>query len=175
MWYNPADSKVMETQDEAPSKKAYEPSAEQLRRASRLRGINLLYVYVPLALVVAVYVGLIVAMLIKAIGQSDENGLRLISGLADAALILAMLPMLIFGAAVLGGIGYAYGRAKKAGTAPVATTQRLFWRLESQIVRARVRALVVFSTAVKPVLSLNSAISYARELVAQLVGMLKRS
>lgn len=163
----------METQEEVHVDTPFEPTAEQVQRAAALRRFNLLFVYIPFGLVGAAVLGLLVLMLIKAINQSDADALRLISGIADVALIIAVLPMLVVGAAIVAGLGFALSKGKKS--APIGKTQRLLWRLDNQIGRLRVQIQSTSGVVVRPFQSVNGAITYVVVLMDRLIKMVKRS
>lgn len=165
----------METQEIIQNETPYAPTAEQVERTARLRRFNLLFVYVPLGLVAALFLALIVIMLIMAINPPDDRSRLFLSGLADAALALALLPFLIVGAALVGLAAYGLNRARKNGTAPVRRTQTLLWRTDSLVGRLRARTQSAADLVVQPFLSINGSIAYVKMLITQLVKMVKRS
>jgi hypothetical protein len=165
----------METLDIVHNNTPHQPTTEQTQRAAELRRFNLMFVYVPLGLVAAIVIALIVIMLIWAINPPDESARRFLSGLADAALIMALLPFLIVCAGLVGLAGYAYSQARKRGTAPVARTQRLLWRLDALVGRVTVRTVATTGLVVRPFLSINGGVAYLKMLITQLVRIVKRS
>lgn len=165
----------METQEIAHNETPYEPTTEQSERAAKLRRFNLLFIYVPIGLVAAIVIALIVIIVIMAINPPDDDTRLFLSGLADAALSLALLPILIVNAALLALAGYAFGRARKSGTAPVSATQRLLWRMDALVGRLRVRTEATAGMVAQPFLSINGAVAYLKMLITQLVRMVKRS
>ena len=165
----------MEMQELAQDEGHYEPTANQAARAAQLRKFNRLFIYLPIGLMAAIAVAVVVVLLIIAINPPSEEALVFISGLADVALVIAMLPVLVIGAILIGLIGYGYTEARKNGTAPVRQTQILLWRMDNLIGRIRIRTSEVADVVAQPFLKLNGAIAYARELVSQLIGMVKRS
>jgi len=174
MWYNLCRLQ-METQEPSSAHDSYEPTSAQAGRASALRRFNVLYVYAPLGFFAAVAVGMTVFLLIVALNPPGENALFLISGLADVALVLALLPVLIMGAAVLVMIGYAFVQARKRGTAPVRQTQRLFWRMENIVGRLYAQTQAGALAVTRPFISLHGAGAYLRELSRQISKLIRRS
>ena len=162
-------------QDEVQAESLYEPTAEQVERAYALRRFNLLFVYVPIGLISAIVVVLVVILLIVAIGQTNEQSLLFLSGLADVALVIALLPVIVIGAVLLGLIGYGYAQGRRSGMAPIRQTQRLLWRMDNLVGRLRVRTEQTADSVARPFLTLNGAAAYARTLFAQLINMVKRS
>lgn len=165
----------MDIQEFDQNETPYEPTSQQAQRAAELRKFNLIFVYLPIGLASAIAIVLIAILLIVALNPPSAKALLFISGLADVALVIAMLPILILGAVILGLIGYAYTQARKAGTAPIRQTQLLLWRMDNLIGRIRVRVDETGVTVRRPFLSINGAVAYVRELIIQLVRMLKRS
>ena len=165
----------METQEVTQIERPYEPTAEQAERAAELRRFNRLFVYGPIGLISAIVVTLIVLLLIVAINPPSGEALLFISGLADVALVIAILPIVIVGAALLGLIGYAYITARKNGTAPIRQTQRLLWRMDNVVGRLRVRTERAAEGVIQPFLSMNGAVAYVKTLIMQIMRMVKRS
>lgn len=165
----------MEMQEIVQNETPYAPTAEQVERTTRLRRFNLMFVYVPLGLVAALVVALVVIMLIMAINSADEHSRLFLSGLADAALALALLPFLIVGAVLVGLAAYGLNRARKNGTAPVRRTQMLLWRTDSFIGRLKARVETTADLVAQPFLSINGSVAYLKMLITQLVKMVKRS
>jgi uncharacterized integral membrane protein len=164
----------METQKFTQHEVQYQPSADQAERAARLRKFNLLYVYLPIGLVAAVATVTTIILLIVAIVQPSAESLLWLSGLADIALVIAMLPIIVIGAVILGLIIYSYVQARRRGMAPIKQSQTLLWRMDNVVGRLRLRTDEAASMIVQPFFRLNSALSYVKTLIAQIIGMVKR-
>ena len=165
----------METREISQSEHSYEPTVEQAARAAELRRFNLLFVYGPLGLLTASVIGVIVFLLVIAISQPSDEALLFISGLADVALVIAMLPILIVGAALLGLIAYGYYSGRQRGMAPVRQTQRLFWRMDNIVGRLRVRTDATANSVIRPLMSVGGAVTYVKVLIRKILKLVKRS
>lgn len=165
----------MEAQEVTQAEYDYEPTVEQAQRASSLRKFNILFVYVPMALVGTISLGLIIFMLIVAVRPPNDEALLFISGLADAALIIAILPVVVVGIAVLGLVAYGYSRARQSGTAPIRQTQRLFWRMDNVVGRLGTRTNRIANDIARPFISVNGTITYIKVFINQLIKLIKRS
>jgi uncharacterized integral membrane protein len=166
--------KLMETQDISQEERSYEPTSDQAERAAELRRFNMLFVYGPIGLLSAIVLGVIVVLLVIAISQTSAEALIFISGLADVAMVIAMLPILIVGAVLLSLIGYGYYRGRQRGMAPVRQTQRLLWRMDHVVGRLRVRTGMTADSIIRPFLLLNGAFTYVKVLLQQSVKLIKR-
>ena len=164
----------MESQEITQTERSYEPTVEQAERAADLRRFNLLFVYGPIGLLAAITVSLIVILLVIAVSPPSDEALLFISGLADVALVIAILPILIVGAAGLALIAYGYYRGRQRGMAPVRQTQRLLWRMDNVVGRLRVRTGETADSVVRPFMSVNGAITYIKVLILQIVRIIKR-
>ena len=153
----------------------YEPTAEQADRAAALRKFNRLFVYIPIGFVVAIAIGIVIILLYVAVNPPSDEALLFISGMADVALVLAMLPILIIGAALLALIAYGYTQGRRRGTAPVRQTQRLLWRMDNVAGRVRVRTGEVATQVSRPFISLNGAVTYVKVLMQQIIRIIRRS
>jgi hypothetical protein len=175
MWYNPTGSQPMEMQEIVHEEIPYEPTTEQVRRTAELRRFNVLFVYLPIGFISAVVVALVAILFVVAINPPSLEALLFISGLADVALMIAILPMLLIGAIILALIGYAYTQGRQAGMAPIRQTQRLLWRMDNLAGRIRVRTEETTASARQPFIAVNGAVTYVRVLVTQLLRIVKRS
>lgn len=164
----------METQEFTQAEDLYQPTAEQAQRDAKLRRFNLLYVYTPIGLVSALAISIVVILLIVAVNPPSEETLIFLSGLADVALVIAMLPVIVVGAVLLGLIIYSFVQARRSGAAPVRQTQKLLWRMNNVVDRLQVRTAHVADAIVQPFMTLNGAFSYVKVLLGQILGMVKR-
>lgn len=175
MWYNAGGKQPMESSDIVQNEVPFEPTTEQVQRAARLRRFNFAFVYLPIGLISALVIALVVIMLWVAIDPPSVEALLFISGMADVALIIAMLPVLVVGAVLLGLIVLGYVRGRQAGMAPIKQTQKLLWRMDRLVGRVKVRTEQTGVAVRQPFIDLNGAYAYVRMLFAELVGMIKRS
>ena len=165
----------MDAQELSQIEESYEPTQVQVERAAALRKFNLLFVYGPIGLVAAIAFGLIIFLLIVVLNPPSDDALLFISGLADAALVIALLPTVIIGAALLSLIAYSYIRARQQGMAPIRQTQRLLWRMDNVVGRLRSLTKETASKVARPFISVNSFAAYVKALVYQVLKLLKRS
>jgi len=164
----------METQEFTQHEIQYEPSAEQTERAAKLRRFNLLYVYLPIGLISAVTIVTVAILLIVAIVQPSVESLLWLSGLADIALVIAMLPIIVIGAVIIALIGYTFTQARRREMAPIRQSQRLLWRMDNVVGRLRVRTDDVAAVIAQPFFKVHGAMAYVRTLATQIIGMVKR-
>jgi uncharacterized integral membrane protein len=165
----------MDPQELSQVEQSYEPTQEQAERAATLRRFNMLFVYGPIGLIAGIALGLVIFLLIVALNPPSDDALQFISGLADVALVIALLPLLIVGAALLGLIAYGYVRARQQGMAPIRQTQRLLWRMDNVAGRLRGRTKEIASIVARPFISANSLVAYVKALMNQVLRLLKRS
>ena len=165
----------MDSQELNQVEQSHEPTKEQAERAADLRRFNLLFVYGPIGLITAIVLGLVIVLLIVALNPPSDEALLFISGLADVALVIALLPFLIIGAALLGLIAYGYVRARQQGMAPVRQTQRLLWRMDNVVGRLRGRTEETALQVARPFISVHSIVAYIKTLINQVLKLVKRS
>ena len=165
----------MDAQELKQVEPSHEPTQEQAERAAALRRFNWMFIYGPIGLAAAITLGLVIFLLIIALNPPSDEALLFISGLADVALVIALLPFLIVGAALLGLIAYGYVRARQQGMAPVRQTQRLLWRMDNLVGRLRGRTKEAASQVARPFISAHSIVAYVKALMYQTSRLLKRS
>lgn len=165
----------METQDLIQGEQSYEPTARQAERAAALRRFNLLFVYLPIGLLMAAVLAIVVFLLIVAISPPGAEALPMISGLADAALTIALLPVLVVGAVLLALIVYGFVKSRQRGVAPIRQTQRLLWRLDNVVGQVRLRTSEVAPKVARPFISVQSVYAYIRALTQQITRLFRRS
>ncbi|UCG24950.1 MAG: hypothetical protein JSW55_02855 [Chloroflexota bacterium] len=165
----------MDTQDLSQAEQSNVPTRKQAERDAALRKFNLLFVYGPIGLIGAVLLGLVILLLIVALNPPSDEALLFISGLADVAIVIALIPILIIGAAALGVIAYGYVRARQQGMAPVRQTQRLLWRMDNVIGRLRGRTEETASKVARPFISAHGIVAYIKSLINQALRLVKRS
>jgi hypothetical protein len=164
----------MVTEESTHQEVLYEPTAGQAKRAQELRRFNLLYVYLPVGLMSAITVITVVLLLFVAITQPNVEAILWLSGIADIALVLAMLPVIAVGAFVLGLFAYIYIQARRNGTAPIRQTQRLLWRMDNVAGRLRVRTDEAAMVVIQPFFKLQGVVAYVRALITQIIDMVRR-
>lgn len=165
----------MDAQELSQVEESYKPTQEQAERAAALRRFNLLFVYGPVGLISAIVLGLVILLLIVVLNPPSDGALLFISGLADAALVIALLPIVIIGAALLSLIAYSYYRARQRGMAPIRQTQRLLWRMDVVVGKLRDLTKETASKVARPFILANSYAVYMKALAYQVLKLVKRS
>ena len=165
----------MDAQEISQVEQSYEPTQEQAERAAALRRFNMLFIYGPIGFITAIVLGLVIFLLIVALNPPGNEALLFISGLADVAIVVALLPILIVGAALLALVSYGYVRARQQGTAPVRQTQRLLWRMDNVVGRLRGQTKEIATKVARPFISANSVAAYIKTLMNQVMKLVKRS
>ena len=174
LWYNLLE-KRMELTNSVETKPAYQPTAAQLERAAALRRFNRLFVYLPI--IIAAVIALIVVGLLFWITliQPGENSRETVSGIASAVVIMVSLPMTLLCAlpSVLFIAIYVQGRKKEM--APIKRLQTIFWQIDSVILRVQTAVNDFTPKVAGVVIKAHAATAYVRNLLNQLMNLLKRS
>lgn len=163
-------SKPVTTSLLSPVTSGFEPSAEQIARATALRRFNRLYVYVPVGLVTAVVLLITLYMLILAIFRPSPELYLFLSGLADFVLIMMLLPVvLIFGlimTAIIGGYVYYNFFMDEADrpitpAPPYGRIRTLLWRIDSLLLLIILPKLRHYSYRItRPLIRFNGWFAY---------------
>lgn len=150
--------------------------ALQQERAKQLRRFNITRVYAPIVLFAFFILVVTVFLLFLVFSPSSSAQTYLtISGMADAAVILGALPVVIISGILLIFIFYGIFSARQRGVAPVRSTLFLFLRLESTLARIDVIISQAADSITKPFIKLRSFYSYIRSLLGQVGAIFKRS
>ncbi|HRQ38662.1 MAG TPA: hypothetical protein PLD25_12210 [Chloroflexota bacterium] len=162
----------------------FEPSAEQLARATALRRFNRLYIYLPVGLVTAVVLLITLYLLIIAIFQPSPELYLFLSGLADFVLILMLLPVvLIFGlvmTAVIGGYVYYNYFMDEADrpippAPPYGRVRTLLWRADSFLLLIILPKLRHISQRIsQPIIRFNGWFAYIQSWLDSLRRLVVR-
>jgi hypothetical protein len=163
---------------------APEPSAEQLERLRRRKRFYRLRVILPMTLVTLLWLGVTLLLLWLAIAgewfavDTDQAYYRtLISGIADFALILSLLPLLLLCALPSGlVIGLVvYRRQQKTGAPDQPEPLPFFWRMENALGQINQQLEdKVLPKAAQPVVSAHGMVAYVRALVRELWQIITR-
>lgn len=165
----------METVTTVEPKPPYQPTAAQLQRAADLRRFNRWFVYLPViaaAVIALVVVGLLFWVTLI---QPGENSRETVSGIASAVVILAALPMTVLCAlpSVLVIVAFVQGRQK--GMAPLKRIQTIFWQIDSLVLRLQSAVRSFTPRVAGVVIRAHTAAAYVRNLLNQIMNLLKRS
>jgi cytochrome c oxidase assembly factor CtaG len=157
------------------TKAEYLPTAVQLDRETALRRFNRLFVFLPI--IIAAVIALIVVGLLfwVTLIRPEESSRQTVSGIASAVIILASLPLTILCALpTLLFIALVYqGRQKK--TAPLKRVQTIFWRIDSLVLKIQNAVNQTMPRLAGVVIKAHAAVAYVRNLLNQLINLLKRS
>ena len=145
----------------------YQPSEAQLERARALDRFNLWAVYLPV-IVVSLLVLVLLALLIW-IAVINDRSRTLVSATADLLTILAIAPTLLLCALLPGLAIYTVVEGRRRDMAPLRSLQRLFWRLESLIVRVRGIVNQYAPQVARPVTRFNAWFARQETLITRLL------
>lgn len=165
----------MEVTNSVTTSTEYVPTTTQLERAAALKRFNRLVVYLPIivaALIVLIVVGLLFWV---ALIQPGEASRETVGGIADAVIILVSIPMMLL-CAIPSILFIAITiQGRKKGMAPLKRVQVLFWRLDNIVLRIQSTIQRTMPKIAAPVISGHALVAYVRNLLTQLVNLLKRS
>lgn len=144
MWYNESKIRVKEkmtipTTTPPGADSAYQPTPSQRARESSLRRFNLIFVYIPTAVLGLVVLGLIVFMIWVALTSSPEDQvISLFSGVANIFLIsCVILPAMLLCALGPAMVGFLIYRANERRKLPPpekqSKLQKFLWKIDSLV------------------------------------------
>jgi hypothetical protein len=165
----------MESVTTVETKPEYQPTAAQLARAAALRRFNRWFVYLPVimaAVIVLVVVGLLFWVTLI---QPGENSRETVGGIASAVVILVSLPMTVLCALPSVLIIGAFVQGRQRGMAPIKRIQTIFWRIDSLVLRLQSAVYDFTPKVAGVVIKAHAAVAYVRNLLNQLMNLLKRS
>lgn len=125
----------MTTSLPAQSEEKYQPTPEQIARATAQRRFNALFVYSPLLLFTLALLGFSIAMIYFAVVR--EPWRPMVSAVADLLVILTVLPTLLLCALLPAGAVAVVIQGRQRGWTPLHSLQVLFWRLDSLVSRVQ--------------------------------------
>lgn len=165
----------MELTNSVETKPEYQPTTAQLERAAALRRFNRWFVYLP-AIIAAVIALFVIGLLFwVTLIQPGENSRETVSGIASAVIILVSMPMTVLCAlpSVLVIVMFVEGRKRQM--APIKRVQTIFWRIDSLVLRLQSAVRDFTPKAAGVVIRVHAAAAYVRNLLNQLMNLLKRS
>ena len=165
----------METSEIITVEQKPEPTSSQLERARSMRRFNLLWVYLPIGLGAALILFLVGLLLVVSLQPDNGDARSTISGVADAFIILTIIPLLLLCGSVPTLAVFITIKARENDMAPLRQTQLLFWRIErlQGLLGNRLSELSV--KVAQPFIAINGVAAYMRSLLNQLKRLLKRS
>ena len=168
-----------------PTTTSYEPSANQLARASAIRRFNRLYVYTPLILSGLIALALLGIMLWFGLGPQQREGFRpFLSGLADIVMIFTIMPLTVLcsigpiSLIALGVYRYQKRQEQKESAEPILPArglQLLLWRLDAILDKTAVSVQAYALKAAAPIIQFNAFLAYTTSLLKQIRKMFRRS
>lgn len=165
----------METPINTQEARKYEPTPEQAARADQLRQFNRLYVYGPIVALSLVVVGLIVWLTIVALAPTSQAARITLSAVADAVLIMGIVPLMLLCAIVPVFFLVATFQARQRGIAPRRQLQRWLWIVDSSVGKLGKRVDGVAQRLAKPFVAAHARASYVGALWTRLVRLISRS
>jgi hypothetical protein len=145
----------------------------QQERAATLRRFNLFFVYLPVALLLLLTLGLMGVLAWLTIGGGgDESSRSVVSGVADIFTILFILPVTLLCAIVpLATIGLiVYGRQQ--GWGPLRWLQRTLWKVEDTVAKVHYKSEEIAPKVARPVISLHALVAYIKTFLTYLKRIL---
>lgn len=153
------------------------PTADQIARKAARKRFNRLYVYLPLGIIALVWLLLIVGLIWLTVAgrwfhvdTSQEYYRSLVSGVADAFLVLMLLPfMIVCAVPPVAAIGFVVWRHRRQKAQPDSYGKLpLFWRLDNVVTRVRSAAAASTPKLANPVITVHSTASYLRTLLQEI-------
>jgi hypothetical protein len=156
-------------------KPEYRPTPAQLARAADIRRFNRLFVYLPVILAAVIALVVVGLLFWITLIQPGEASRELVGGIAASVVILVSMPMTILCAlpSILVIVLFLQGRKK--GTAPIKRVQTIFWRIDALGLRAQTAVNQFAPKAAGLVIKAHGIAAYGRNLLNQLINLLKRS
>lgn len=161
------------------------PTAEQLARAAALKRFNRLTIYLPVGLIVFVWLVLVLALLwLTVFGQWANISptqlayyRNLVRGIADISLIVFFTLLLIVGMIpiILTAALVKRQRERRALRPAGVRPLPLMWRLENLILSIQQAIAGVLPMIARPVTNLHAAAAYVRALFIEIKKILTRS
>ena len=164
----------MEVTDIAPLKPEYQPTVAQLERAAAIRRFNFLFVYLPIGFISLVALVTVFGLLYMAIFPPNEETLQTISGMADAATILGIVPLLVLCAIVPTLAVVATVQGKRHGIAPIMQLQLLFWRLDAGMASLKRTIGRLAQKLANPFITIQAVFAFARSFLRRITSIFKQ-
>lgn len=174
MWYNFIGAYPMTQSDPYKIITQSSPTAIQEERAKSIRRFNWLYVYTPIAFLSLVALAIIALLLYLVVNPISVETYATISGIADAVVIMGILPLLIIFGALLLAIFSIWIRARRRGFAVVRGSQKFFWRVQWALDDVQRITRQTGDMLASPFISIRAVAAYVRSLFHQLIRLLKR-
>ena len=147
----------------------FQPTVAQLERAAALQRFNRLAVYLPLVLFALVGLVLFVLMLINALpNEGSRNTREFLSGIADIALIAAIIPLWLVATVIPIGVIVLLVQMRQRDVSPFRGLQTLLWRIESKVGQLQQKTNELAPKAAAPVIKANAGITFALAWVDQM-------
>jgi hypothetical protein len=165
----------MEYTNTVETKPEYQPTPAQQERDASLRRFNRLFVY--LFVIIAAVIALVVIGLLfwVTLIQPGDNSREAIGGIASAVVILVSLPMTLLCALPSALFIGLYMQGRKKEMAPIKRLQTIFWRIDKLILRLQSAVNENTPKVAGVVIRGHTTVAYIRNLINQLINLLKRS
>jgi uncharacterized membrane protein YjgN (DUF898 family) len=158
------------------------PTPEQEERLQARRRFNRLAVYLPLGVLVFLWLLLIAGLIwLTVAGQwfyvdtNQEYYRGLVSGVADAVLVLMLAPlMLLCSVPIVAGIAMLVWNRRRRTGHPYGTLPPLFWRIDNLVNRARAGIISFLPRLANPVIAAHGSAAYARTLLLEFKKLVSR-
>jgi hypothetical protein len=144
----------------------------QRQRAASLRRFNRLFVYLPAGLAAALALGGTAALIYLVLARTDQR--VMVSAVADTLVICGILPLLCLCAVVPAGFTFGTLAMRRQKRAPLLALQRVLWRLDNMVGRARATADKIGRRLADPLIAVEARASYYSAMLGRLKRLFKR-
>jgi hypothetical protein len=158
----------------APPEQEYQPTVSQLERAAAIRRFNFRFVYLPIGLITLVVLVTVIGLIYLAIFPPNEETLNTISGMADAATILGIIPLLLLCAIIPTLAVVATVQGKRRGIAPILQLQLLFWRLDGAMSSLKQTIGRLAQKLANPFITIQAALAFVRSFLRRVASIFKQ-
>lgn len=161
-----------------------EPTTEQLARRKALRGFNRRTIFLPMAIIAFIWLVIVAAMIwLAVVGEwfgatTDSESFRLLlSGVADAVLIVLFSFWFLLGMIPIGVTGYVWLqlRERRKRRPPGPDPLPIMWRIENVVVMISDRVMAFLPYLARPIVLLYGVASYIRALFLEVWKIITRS
>jgi hypothetical protein len=165
----------MEYTNSVQPKPEYQPTPAQVERKVALRRFNRLFVYLPILFAAVIALFIIGLLFWVTFIQPGESSRTTVSGIASSVIILVSLPMTLLCAlpSILFIVLFTQMRNKQM--APIKRIQTIFWRIDSLVLKVQTAVNKNTPKAANIVIIAHALMAYIRNLLTQLLNLLKRS
>ena len=164
----------MDVTDITPIEQDSQPTDSQLARAAAIRRFNFRFVFLPIGFISLVLLITTIGLLYLALFPPNEYTSQTISGMADAATIIGIIPLLLLCAIFPTLAIVATVQGKSRGIAPIRQLQLLLWRLDGGIYGVRQVIGRIAQRVANPFIAVQAAFAFVSTLLKRIVSLFKK-